>query len=503
MKTSLQIVGVVIFVAVWLLILRSRWAWFPLGRAVSATAGASAFVALGVIPAHDAFSSVNVETIGLLTGCMLISAHLEKQGGYTMLARALVARGSAFAFLLAVCATAAICAALLTNDTACLTLTPIVLNACKERRLHPAPFLIALATSANIGAACSPVGSPQNMLIAVASGMTFLQFLLYIGLPTLVGVGINFVFVAFIYRAQLRHGATPFDIAPLGSLNTTISVEDAHHEHHEAGTASTDRAVLIPESKREPQHVTAEDHEILSPSALPSADITTLDTRADADIVVGAPVISTSGALTCAMTWRMWTVRGVLLTFPIALAVGSNWIGLGWTALFVASLLCAFDGTDPGPLLARVDGELLLFFSGLFVCVAGLNATELPLQVWQSAKNSASVETALGVTLFSLIVLLGSQVVSNVPLVLLLSPLILEMPTREAALSWALLSWVSTIAGNLTLLGSVANLIVAERAKQSYNLSFLEYGRVGAPSTVALCLIGVPLVCALVGTVNT
>jgi Na+/H+ antiporter NhaD/arsenite permease-like protein len=56
---------------------------------------------------------------------------------------------------------------------------------------------------------------------------------------------------------------------------------------------------------------------------------------------------------------------------------------------------------------------------------------------------------------------------------------------------------VSTVAGNLTLLGSVANLIVAERARQHYELGFFEYLRFGLASTVVVLAIGVPLVCLL------
>ena len=92
------------------------------------------------------------------------------------------------------------------------------------------------------------------------------------------------------------------------------------------------------------------------------------------------------------------------------------------------------------------------------------------------------------------------QIVSNVPLVLLLSPRILVLPPATAQLTWVLLSWVSTVGGNLTLLGSVANLIVAEKAKAVYSIGFNEYARVGIPSTLILCAAGVPLVCVLVRT---
>jgi len=72
---------------------------------------------------------------------------------------------------------------------------------------------------------------------------------------------------------------------------------------------------------------------------------------------------------------------------------------------------------------------------------------------------------------------LGSQVVSNVPLILLLAPFIRSFPDQGAA--WSLTALVSTLAGNLTILGSVANIIVMEQAR--VRLGFWAYLRVGAP----------------------
>ena len=84
---------------------------------------------------------------------------------------------------------------------------------------------------------------------------------------------------------------------------------------------------------------------------------------------------------------------------------------------------------------------------------------------------------------------------SNVPLVMLLGPLLPELGHPERG--FALLGFVSTVAGNLTLLGSVANLIVAERARQHYELGFVEYLRFGVCSTLLVLCVGVPLICLL------
>lgn len=86
---------------------------------------------------------------------------------------------------------------------------------------------------------------------------------------------------------------------------------------------------------------------------------------------------------------------------------------------------------------------------------------------------------------------------SNVPLVLLVAPYVDAMgdPFR----TWTLLAWVSTVAGNLTLVGSAANIIVAEQAKHVHELGFWAYARVGALSTLVSVVVGTPLVWWLSG----
>jgi Na+/H+ antiporter NhaD/arsenite permease-like protein len=90
----------------------------------------------------------------------------------------------------------------------------------------------------------------------------------------------------------------------------------------------------------------------------------------------------------------------------------------------------------------------------------------------------------------------GSNLVSNVPLVLLAAPHVPQL--GDPRLAWVLLAFVTTVAGNLTLVGSVANLIVAERAKDDYQLGFFEYLRFGAVSTVCVLAAGVPVICWMI-----
>jgi Na+/H+ antiporter NhaD/arsenite permease-like protein len=127
----------------------------------------------------------------------------------------------------------------------------------------------------------------------------------------------------------------------------------------------------------------------------------------------------------------------------------------------------------PDRILRQVDWDLLLMFSGLFILTEGVQKLGGLAGFAQSVHEPIGI---LGVTA------LLSNLVSNVPAVLLLHHLI-PHPDRQ---TWLLLAAASTLAGNLTLLGSVANLIVAEAvAKQGYRLTFWEHLRFGVPLTLA------------------
>ncbi|MCC5658680.1 anion transporter [Nostoc sp. XA010] len=156
---------------------------------------------------------------------------------------------------------------------------------------------------------------------------------------------------------------------------------------------------------------------------------------------------------------------GLLIAFTVGLPLGES-------ALVAASLLLITRRVKPQRILQKVDWNLLVMFSGLFILTRVTQKLNL-LQPFTHAINSAA--SFLGVT----VVL--SNLISNVPAVLLLHPLVPPGDTKY----WLLLAAGSTLAGNLTLFGSVANLIVVEAAADlGYKLTFWEHLRFGAPLTV-------------------
>ena len=152
----------------------------------------------------------------------------------------------------------------------------------------------------------------------------------------------------------------------------------------------------------------------------------------------------------------------------------------------VAAGVLMLDRVRPGKVYHAIDWSLLVMFAGLFVVV---HAFEMKVvQTWGLERWHALLESP--VVLVSGLSVVLSNLVSNVPAVLLFKPLMEVMPRRE--LAWLALAMSSTLAGNLTVLGSVANLIVVENARRAgTELSFLEYLKVGVPLTVLTTCVGV------------
>jgi Na+/H+ antiporter NhaD/arsenite permease-like protein len=152
----------------------------------------------------------------------------------------------------------------------------------------------------------------------------------------------------------------------------------------------------------------------------------------------------------------------------------------------VAAAFLMLDRVRPEKVYKAVDWPLLVMFAGLFVVVHAFEVNVV--HTWGLERWHALLESP--VVLVSGLSVVLSNLVSNVPAVLLFKPLMEVMPQKE--LAWLALAMSSTLAGNLTVLGSVANLIVVENARRAgTELGFLEYLKVGVPLTLLTTLVGV------------
>src|SRR5207247_8729035 len=139
--------------------------------------------------------------------------------------------------------------------------------------------------------------------------------------------------------------------------------------------------------------------------------------------------------------------------------------------------------------LQEVDWTLLFLFSGLFVVMRGVEVAGLTGLLFERTRFLLANKTFGSMLGLAGAVTVLSNLVSNVPAVMLYVPLIEAQP--EPHRLWLLLAMASTLAGNLTIIGSVANLIVLEATKDEVEISFLEYFKVGAPLTILSLLAGI------------
>jgi Na+/H+ antiporter NhaD/arsenite permease-like protein len=154
-------------------------------------------------------------------------------------------------------------------------------------------------------------------------------------------------------------------------------------------------------------------------------------------------------------------------------------------AVVTGAVLLITRRVKPEKVYREIDWSLLVLFAGLFVVIAGVEKTVLTGEFLEPVKRLRLDRTGV-LTVWSALL---SNLASNVPAVLVFKPFISTLPQPEHA--WLTLAMSSTLAGNLTVLGSIANLIVIERARRSVRITFLEYLKVGVPLTLLTLGIGV------------
>ncbi len=200
-----------------------------------------------------------------------------------------------------------------------------------------------------------------------------------------------------------------------------------------------------------------------------------------------APEALAAGETTAPLLTRksIVTIAVLLATVAIYTAGGP----LAFTALGGFALLLLVQREPPARIWERIDWSVLLFFSGLFVAVDALTRSGAAAWAFAHVPLLAEGQGRLaGALRASSIFLVGSNVVTNVPFILIVRPEMAKL--ADETLGWELLAMASTFAGNLTLLGSVANIIVAEKARGIGGIRFGEYLRVGVPVALLTTIAG-------------
>jgi Na+/H+ antiporter NhaD/arsenite permease-like protein len=417
-----------VFVLTYLGLAIGKVPWLHMDRAGIALAGAILMLITGMLSLDQAVStaSIDYKTIALLFGMMIVIAFLRLSGFFHDLANWALSRiKTPRGLLAATILLAGVLSAFLINDIVCLTLTPLVLHLARRLRFDPVPHLIALATAANIGSTATITGNPQNIFIGSHSGISYLHFAERLMPVAVVGLALDFVVIAIVYRRHLA--SCDADLTP--SVNN-------------AG-----------------------------------------DQRGGAP----AELAESSDAINAGVRPLRWLrIKSVAVTL-VAVVLFFTGLPLELVALGAAAIML-FGRTDPEEVYRRIDWGLLVMFTGLFIVVHAFQIHVV--SHWGIDGWSALLRRP--VDLLSLVSAGLSNLVSNVPAVLLMQPVIKAVaePMRQTA--WLALAMSSTLAGNLTVLGSVANLIVVESAaREGLRITFWDYFKAGLPITILTLAVGI------------
>jgi Na+/H+ antiporter NhaD/arsenite permease-like protein len=374
---------------------------FRLDRAGIALTGAALMMAIGAITPDEAYRAVNLETLALLLGMMIVVAHLRLSGFFRLVTSwALVHAHSPLILLATVAVTAGAFSAFLVNDAVCLVMTPLVIEVTRSLRRDPIPYLLAVAMASNIGSAATITGNPQNMIVGAVSRIPYVEF-----------------------AAAL---------APLAAVGLVVAI----------------------------------------------AVLTTLwwrEFRQAAELTAKPPP---------ARVHKAQLIKAVLVTLGVIAAFFAG-VPVAMAAFLGGALLLVTRAIKAHKVYQEIDGSLLLMFAGLFVVVAAAEKVLLTPQVIGSVQAFHFANSYL--LTFDTAVL--SNVISNVPAVLALKPFVLGLSDQHRV--WLVIAMSATLAGNLTPVGSVANLIVAERARAAgIHVSLWAYCRAGIPITLATLALG-------------
>jgi Na+/H+ antiporter NhaD/arsenite permease-like protein len=397
------VLALVIFGATYIVIAIGRLPGLRLDRAGAALVGASLMVATGSLSLEEAYRAIDLDTIALLLGMMIVVANL-RFAGFFQLANHWIARHAhhPLALLAGIVAVAGGLSAFLVNDTVCLMLTPLIAELTVALRRNPVPYLLAIAMASNIGSAATITGNPQNIMIGSFSRIPYAGFAAALAPVAAAGLAVALVLLALAWRSEFLTRARLASVAPRLRWN---------------------------------------------------------------------------GAL---LAKSLLAALGMVVFFFLGQPPAK-------VAIVAGSLLLLTRRVKPERVYREIDWSLLLLFAGLFIVVAGMEKALGPeMLAYARRLNLGSTPVLAAVTAVL------SNLVSNVPAVLVLKPFVQSLADPRTA--WLALAMAATLAGNFTILGSIANIIVVQRARQyGIEIGFWTYFKVGAPLTAITIVIGVLL----------
>jgi Na+/H+ antiporter NhaD/arsenite permease-like protein len=202
---AITIVTAIIFLLTYAGISLGRIPGLRLDRAGIALTGAALMMAVGAITPDEAYRAVNLDTLALLLGMMIVVAHLRLSGFFRLVTSWALAHAHSPLILLATIAlTAGAFSAFLVNDAVCLVMAPLVIEVTRSLRRDPIPYLLAVAMASNVGSAATITGNPQNMIVGAVSRIPYTEFAAALAPVALAGIVLVFAVLAALWFREFR-----------------------------------------------------------------------------------------------------------------------------------------------------------------------------------------------------------------------------------------------------------------------------------------------------------
>lgn len=401
---EISTISLIIFVITYLGIIFTTLPRVNIDRPSAAFTGAVAMIIFGVISFDDAIKSIDYNTIALLLGMMIIVSTLKLEGFFSLLASKTISIANTRTKLLSVIVfITGIASAFLVNDAVVLLFTPVIISICKKSNLNPVPFLIAEILSSNIGSVMTITGNPQNMLIGINSGISYVDFMIHLLPISIIGMALVILIVKLFYCKTF-----------------------------------CDKTHLVFKS-----------------------DYSYSFNKMKRSLIIFAFVV-------------LGFFFGKIISISIPMV-----------ALAGGALILLLGKAKPSKVIKEVDWVLLLFFASLFILVASIEKVGL-LDGLMKVNIAESISGILGIHGISLFM---TQLVSNVPFTVLMTPIMQGLNSQTL---WLCLASASTLAGNATILGAMANLIVIESSqKEGVKIGFWEFFKIGIVVTLATFIISI------------
>lgn len=516
-----QIMGTIIFFTAWpLVVLDTKY--FPLGRPAAALTGACLMVIFNIVSQDEIYEIEgrmgNLQALFLLVGMMTMSYYFDREGLLRMVALYVFGENKPLRSILwRVCILAGVMAAFITNDATALVLSPLLFTEFLRQgrpKRELLPLALGIATSANIGSSSTVFGNPQNAFISSAANIPLLDFFTALLPAAILGLAISIGMLHLIFFRELFRPAPPdeedkeepaekVELERVGQPGSTIPEERSTMQMGMDPSADPYLSSQIAEEREKMQDTNPR----LTPSGSRHSMKAIKEGQGDAEEEPVNKIKSFKER-----TWQELVFAGwlcfimlfvvVLLTLPPPPTIKSKFnlglvpLGASILTMLVDSIVnrkYAFDA------MARVDWTVVLMFMGLFAWLGGFQNTCIPKIIFDGLAEYMNLHTFGGVILFTVFVIIGANIFSNVPLTILIIDRLPDLCGDQKCtgpLGGLILAWVATISGNTSLIGSICNLIVAEKARSTanYRLTFLRYARFGLASALLVIYAGLPFV---------